>query len=114
MRTFTIFFFVLVSLCMFQCENNTTIGPKTDFVSVSYNETQCASPWQNGPTDTETLQNVETFLMRKNILFKGTSIEKAKDDFAAYTCCTCWSGRVIKGTVHKDALAKIKDLNFVP
>ncbi len=103
---------LLVLLCAFQCETYPNVEPATDLVSVTYGETQCSDSWQKGATDAETLKNIEAFLSGKNIRFTGTAIAPAPPETGYCQACTCPSGRVIKGTVRKDDLAKIQELKF--
>jgi hypothetical protein len=114
MKVYAILSILAVFLCAFQCETAGTPEPNNDVITVLYGETQCSNPWQHGSTDAETLSKVEAFLRDKNIRFTGTTIVPAPEGVGYCQACTCASGRVIKGTVHKDDLEKIKALNFVP
>ena len=100
-------------LCAFQCEK---VSPETsaDEINMTYGETQCADPWRLGTTDAETLRNAETFMRGKNIRFTGTSIAQTMNGPAVCLACVCTSGRTVFGSVHKDDLAKIKELGFAP
>ena len=111
MKTYAIIAVLLLLLCAFQCES-TSPEPNPDYIDVMYGETQCADPWQRGTTDEQTLNNIEAFMREKNIRFDGTSIVQNRDIEAVCLACNCISGRVIYGAVHKDDLAKIKELKF--
>ncbi len=110
MKTYAIIS-VLMLLCAFRCEN---VSPETtaDKISVTYGETQCADPWQRGKTEAETLRNAETFMRGKGIRFTGIRIDAPRVNGIQCKACTCASGRVIYGNVHKDDLKKIRELGF--
>jgi hypothetical protein len=82
-------------------------------VTLSYQQTFCADPWQNGASDTATLNNVSAYMNANKIYFSDINIKKESE---AQLCmaCTCKTGKTIYITTEdsEPVIDKLKNIGF--
>lgn len=66
----------------------------------TYMETQCADPWGNASSRTETSQLVKKYFADKGAII--ISVEFATADVLVCEACGCYSGREIRVSIDKD------------
>jgi hypothetical protein len=104
---------VLMVMCnVMNCSKRDDVG-SNEYVTLSYNETQCSDVWTRGNTDAVTKTNLSNYLASQNIYFADITI-KQDTTGAVCTACTCGTGKVIYvSTLKSDAiLQKMKALGF--
>ena len=77
---------------------------------VSYLETQCADPWGNASTRTETTQLVKNYFAEKGAII--ISVEFSTANVLICQACGCYSGREINVSVDKGEVGILLDHGF--
>ena len=92
-------------LLLLGCSND-----ESNFVQLSYVETQCSDAWGNA-VDTEI---IKAYLAEKGIRTEIIYREYVlPDDTAICMACTCGNGWILYVSVHQDDVDKAIDLGFV-
>ncbi|HEX2606183.1 MAG TPA: hypothetical protein VHK91_02345 [Flavisolibacter sp.] len=98
---------ILYGLIMLTACHKAAPIEEKEYVSMTYNQTQCADPWPYGTTESSTLQNVAKFLDMQGLYRAGLSM-KAEIPPAACLACSCPTGKVIEVNTLNSSLLKEK------
>jgi hypothetical protein len=102
----------MVICSVMNCSKHEEIGAN-QYVTLSYNETQCSDVWTRGSSDNITKTNLAALLNTKNIYVSDITI-KQESTGAVCAACTCPTGKVIYvSTLNSDEMKKkLSDLGF--
>ena len=89
----SLIFILILCLTISACKKDSPIGNK-EFVTLSYQQTQCSDPWETASNDSLTLVNVAEYLKAAHIHIAELYI---KHDGTKLVCeaCGCKTGKVI-------------------
>lgn len=82
----------LLILILAACTKSEVI--KDRFITLSYQQTQCADPWNNSVDDSITLKNVNEHL-KSNGIYVASLLIKQESMAEICTACTCKTGKII-------------------
>lgn len=82
----------LLILILTACTKNEVI--KDRFITLSYQQTQCADPWINSVEDSTTLKNISEYV-KSNGIYVASLLIKQESTAEICTACTCKTGKII-------------------
>jgi len=105
-------------LCLNSCSKN-ELQPDIMIVKTttySYNETQCADPWQqfDGAYDLTPEERVLVYFESLDIEVSNIDFQPLAGDIAVCQACVCPSGNIIQLEVAPEAEEFIENLGFTP
>ncbi len=83
-----------------QCTKKALMQDK--YVTLGYEQTQCADPWMNVVADSVTLKNVASYLNASGVYVGALSI-KHMNSGVACLACSCKTGAIIYVTTFDNA-----------
>lgn len=91
---------LLVSLVFWSCIK--TSERRDDYISLTYDQTQCADQWGYGSSDNLTIGKVKHYLDSLQLFYHAVTIQTDPSKVSLCNACTCTTGKVFFVTTRDD------------